>query len=169
MNIVLLGFMATGKSAVGKALAEKLGCIFYDTDALIEKETGATVAALFEKGGEAAFRELEAKTVSLVAMLDKAVIATGGGVPLRDDNMRELERNGVTVLLTARPATVLERLKGAADTRPLLKGREPLRAVEELLAARKKAYARCRHAVATDGLTPEQVAEVVRQKVAGAL
>jgi shikimate kinase len=101
MNIVLIGFMATGKSAVGRRVAERLGWSFFDTDDMIERQTGHSIADLFANGGEDAFRELESKTVSLVAMMDKAVIATGGGVPLRSENMDELERTGRVVLLTA--------------------------------------------------------------------
>ena len=89
MNIVLTGFMATGKSAVGKLLAQRLGYAFFDTDEMIEKQTGHTIADLFAKGGEPPFRELEAQTVALVSLMDRAVIATGGGVPLRKSNMDE--------------------------------------------------------------------------------
>ena len=161
MNIVLMGFMGTGKSSVGKILAEKLGWSFFDTDEMIEKQTGFTVAQIFQKSGESAFREFEAQTVSLVSLMDRAVIATGGGVPLREENVDALERNGVTVCLEAKPETVLERLKESVDVRPLLEGKDPYLKIHELLSARRAAYARARHKVPTDDLSPQQVAEKV--------
>lgn len=161
MNIVLLGFMGTGKTSVGKILAAKLGWVFLDTDAMIEKEVGAPVRDIFKASGEPAFREMEAKTVGLVAMMDKAVISTGGGVPLLESNVRELERNGVTICLTATPETILERVKDEADVRPLLKDGDPSMKIRKLLSDRRAAYARAKHQVATDGLTPDQVAAKV--------
>ncbi len=153
--------MTTGKSSVGKILAGRLGWAFYDTDDMIEKQTGHSIADLFSKGGEEPFRDLEAQTVNLVALMDKVVIATGGGVPLRPTNMAELEKNGVVFCLTAKPETVLERLRAEPATRPLLQGDEPRRRIEELLETRRSVYARCRSDIATDGLTPAQVAERV--------
>lgn len=156
-----MGFMATGKSSVGKILARRLGWPFFDTDRMIEEQTGFTIAQLFTKGGESAFRDLESETVKLVALMDKAVIATGGGVPMREGNVRELERNGMTVALEAKPETILERLQEAADVRPLLQGEDPYLKIHKLLTERKAAYARARHRVATDDLSTEQVAEKI--------
>jgi shikimate kinase len=161
MNIVLFGFMGTGKSSVGKILAEKLGWAFFDTDAMIEKETGFTVPEIFSNKGEPAFRDLESKTIALVSLMDKAVISTGGGVPLREENVRELEKNGVTVCLTAKPENILKRLKLETDHRPLLKDGDPFLKIEALLSARRPAYAKARHQIPTDDLTPAQVAEKI--------
>lgn len=159
MNIVLTGFMATGKSAVGRRLAERLGWSFFDTDDMVERQTGHTIADLFANGGEAAFRDLESKTVSLVALMDKAVIATGGGVPLCDSNMDELERNGRVVLLTATPETLLKRLRLDVVPRPLLAGSDPAERIKKLLSDRQPVYARNSLTVFTDGLDENQVAD----------
>ncbi|MBI4395845.1 MAG: shikimate kinase [Elusimicrobia bacterium] len=161
MNIVLIGFMGTGKSSVGRLLSKRLGRPFFDTDEMIEKETGLAIADIFAKAGEPAFRDMETKTIKLVSLLDNAVISTGGGVPLREENMRELERNGVVFCLNAKPENILERLKEEIETRPLLKTKDPFLAIQERLLARRKAYSRCRHAIETDGLTAEQVAETI--------
>jgi shikimate kinase len=169
MNLVLTGFMATGKSAVGQIIARRLGRAFFDTDEMIEKETGHSVAQIFSTGGEAAFRDFEAQTVGLVALLDKAVIATGGGVPLREANMAELERQGVVVCLRATPETILGRLRNDMATRPLLQGHSPLHRIDELLRLRQKAYARCRFSVDTDGRTPDEVADLVLEATKGLL
>ncbi len=164
MNIVLSGFMATGKSSVGRRLAERLGWAFFDTDEMIEQQTGLSIADLFAKGGEAAFRELEAQTVGLVSLMDKTVIATGGGVPLRESNMDELERNGRVFLLTASPETIVRRLDLTADLRPLLKGSSPLERARELLRERESVYARCHEKIATDALTEDQVVDRIVER-----
>lgn len=161
LNLVLLGFMGTGKTSVGKILAHRLGWIFLDTDAMIEKDVGSPVREIFKISGEDAFRDLEAKTIGLVSLMDKAVIATGGGVPLRESNMQALQKHGVTVCLTADPDTILDRVKNDAGVRPLLKGADPAAVIRKLLADRRAAYARAKHTVPTDGLTPAQVAASV--------
>src|ERR1044071_2427963 len=89
MKIILIGFMGSGKSAVGRLLAKKLGWPFFDTDLLVEKQVGQSVADIIRSMGEAAFREVEKKAVQLVSLSNSSVIATGGGVPLDPDNMRE--------------------------------------------------------------------------------
>jgi shikimate kinase len=165
MNIVLTGFMATGKSAVGKLLAQRLGYAFYDTDDMIEKQTGHTIADLFANGGEPAFRELEAQTVALVALTPTSVIATGGGVPLRKENMDELERHGRIFLLTASPETIIRRLDLGAVPRPLLAGANPLGRVRELLKEREKAYSRFHGTIETDALTDHEVADKIAERV----
>jgi shikimate kinase len=164
VNIVLTGFMATGKSVVGQLLAHRLGWAFFDTDDLIEKQTGHSIADLFAKGGEPAFRDLEAQTVSLVSLMDKAVIATGGGVPLRKSNMDELERNGRVFLLTASPETLVRRLDLASVPRPLLMGATPLDRVRELLNERRASYSRCQETIETDFLTDQQVADKIADR-----
>jgi shikimate kinase len=161
MNIVLTGFMATGKTAVGKILSQRLRRPFFDTDDMIEKQTGLSIAQIFTSAGEAAFREMESQTVGLVAVIPDAVIATGGGVPLRPENMAELEKTGRVFCLTASPETVLDRLRAEPATRPLLQGDEPLRRIRDLLGERSAVYARCAHRVATDGKTPAQVADEI--------
>jgi shikimate kinase len=170
MNVVLIGFMASGKTTAGKLLAKRLGWAFYDSDAEVERRRGKRVAEIFAQEGEPAFRELEKVALRGLAGQDNAVISTGGGVPLLEENMRTLEQKGFIVLLTAKPETVLERLKAEPSARPLLAGKDPAGAVRELLAARARAYDRHHWAVVTDGRTPEQVAEkifeMVKEKIA---
>lgn len=153
--------MGTGKTSVGKILAARLGWVFLDTDAMIEKDVGAPVREIFKTSGESAFRDLESKTIGLVSLMDKAVISTGGGAPLREENLKALQRSGVTVCLTAEPETILERVKDEAGVRPLLKGDDPAGAVRRLLSERREAYARAKYQVATDDATPEQVADKI--------
>ncbi|MHB8732478.1 MAG: 3-dehydroquinate synthase [bacterium] len=138
LNVVLIGFMGTGKTAVGRRIAERLGRPFVDTDTIIETREGRTIARIFAEDGEPAFRGLEAAAVAEAGASHGAVIATGGGVPLRPDNMRHLRRQGIIVALTASPRAILARVGGGAD-RPLL-GADPESAVRRLLAERDAAY-----------------------------
>ncbi|MFH1367895.1 MAG: shikimate kinase [Elusimicrobiota bacterium] len=160
MNIVLTGFMGTGKSYVGMLLAKKLGWQFYDTDAMIEKDVGYSINEIFAKKGEPYFRDVESKAVRLVAILDKVVIACGGGVVLRKENMQELGKNGVVVCLTATPEKIYERTK-YDTTRPLLKTDDPVLKIRELLDFRKEYYGKCGLIVDTSDITPEQVTEKI--------
>ncbi|HEV8354224.1 MAG TPA: 3-dehydroquinate synthase, partial [bacterium] len=119
-NIVLIGFMGTGKSEVGRLLARRLGWKFVDTDRRVEIQEGASVAQIFARRGEAYFRDAEAKIVAKAIAERDAVIATGGGVVLRPDNMLRLRRHGWIVSLTAPVEVILKRL-GEGEGRPLLR------------------------------------------------
>ena len=103
MNIVLTGMMGTGKTVVGKKLAQKLNMKYISTDEIIEKDAGMSIPKIFKRKGEPYFRNVETKAVKCVALLDNFVIDTGGGVVQRSENMEELERNGVIICLTASP------------------------------------------------------------------
>ncbi len=150
MNIVLTGFMGTGKTAVGKKLAEETGMQYIDTDEMIEKDVGMTIPNIFKLRGEKYFREVETQAVKCVAMLDNFVIATGGGVVLKEENMKELEKNGIIVCLTASADTILQRT-GKKANRPLLKGENPADKIEQLLKEREPFYKRCHKMVDTSG------------------
>jgi shikimate kinase len=157
--IFLTGFMGTGKSAIGRLLAERLGRPFVDTDAEVERETGATIAAIFRDRGESDFRRLESTVLTRAAAVDGAIFATGGGAPTIAENRRRMHECGTIVRLAAAPETVLERV-GGGDDRPLLAG-APDRAarVRELLAAREDAYADADLVVDTTGLAPAAVVD----------
>lgn len=173
MNIVLTGFMGTGKTAVGRILAQKLGYSFLDMDEQIERDAGLPIRKIFRKRGEAAFREMEQRAVELVCLLDRFVIATGGGAVLRPANREALGRNGFLVNLSASVEEILRRLSpDHLRNRPLLAGRgrgapEPeatRKAAEKLLAEREPAYARCDLRLDTTGRKPEEVAaEILRR------
>ena len=160
MNIVLTGFMGTGKSFIGKAIARKLAWDYYDTDEMIEKQVGMSVADIFAKKGEPHFRDLETKTVKLLSVIDKVIIATGGGIVLRKENMDELMKKGVVVCLTATPQKILERTK-TNKSRPLLNVKDPVARIQELLDSRKEYYSRSHLIVDTTDLTPDQSADKI--------
>ena len=159
-NIILTGFMGTGKTAVGQAVAERLGRWFVDMDAAIERQAGKPVSAIFAHDGEAAFRAMEAEMCRDLAGERNLVIATGGGALLPAANRQALAETGVLICLHASAEVILQRL-GEADDRPLLAGPDRRARIETLLAQRADAYAALPHHIDTDGLTVEQVVEQV--------
>jgi shikimate kinase len=164
MNIVLTGFMGTGKSAVGRHLADKLHVPMIDADAAIAKRAGKSIREIFVEDGEPNFRRLESEVIAELSAQDKTVIATGGGALLNAINRENLTRNGVLVCLNARAGTLLERLKDDL-TRPLLEGENLEQKMERLMKDRQAVYALCPIQVDTDGKTISQVAEEIIQKV----
>jgi len=120
-HIFLLGFMGSGKSHWGRAVAEKTRHPFADLDVLIEEREGKTIPSLFAESGEAGFREIERKCLHSLADFPPSIVATGGGTPCFFDNMDWMKQNGLTVYLKMPPEILLERLKKGRDRRPLLK------------------------------------------------
>ncbi len=158
--------MATGKTEVGRRLAQRLGCEFVDTDALVEADAGRTVAAIFADEGEAGFRARERAAVERACGLPDAVIAIGGGALLDDENRRRLTAAGPVVCLTASPEEILRRV-GSAASRPLLRGRgDRLARIRTLMAERAPVYAMATYAVDTTGLSVDQITDRVRSLVA---
>ncbi len=140
-NIVLIGFMGVGKSAVGRRLAQELSFHFVDTDRYIEETTGQTVSEIFsEGGGETRFRELEAETVSHVVKQERCIVSTGGGMILNPDNRNRLKGWGTVVWLQANPDIILQRAGKRPGKRPLLQGADPLSTIKRLLADREPYY-----------------------------
>lgn len=154
-NLILVGFMGTGKTEVGRRLAARLGRVFVDMDAVIEERTGRTIAELFERDGEASFRRRERELVRELAGRKNLVIAAGGGVVLDPDNLRDFERTGVVICLTATAEEILRRVAGQTH-RPLLEGGDRLRRIRELLERRRPLYEAIERRVETTGLTVEE-------------
>jgi shikimate kinase len=164
-NIVLTGFMGTGKSAVGRILSERLGRPLLDADDVLEQETGRTVPQIFSEEGEEGFRELEKKVVQKLASAQAQVITTGGGAVLDPENRAALEAAGILICLRAQPETILARIEMEAH-RPLIEGGDRLKKIQELLSARAGIYDQIPHQVDTDGQTPLQVAKKIETLLA---
>jgi len=161
-NIILTGFMGTGKSSIGRRLARRLAWRFVDTDNLIEERAGQPIAAIFAEAGEAAFRAIEREVAHDVGSLRRHVVATGGGMVVDPENLELLEQAGLVILLEATVETIWERTRGRKH-RPLLNNDDPRGTIERLLAARRAAYERVAHRLATDGRTPDEVvAEILK-------
>ena len=163
-NIVLTGFMGTGKTSAGRVLARKLGTRFIDTDTLIEKEAGIQIWEIFEKFGEAHFRGLERQIVKKVTEEEGIVIAVGGGAIVNPANLADLKRHGIVVSLTASPEVILSRVEKNLD-RPLLKVEDKLGKIKELIAVRAPFYEKADITVDTDCKNPEQVADEILEAV----
>ena len=166
-NIVLTGFMGTGKTTVGRRLAELLGWTLVDTDDLIVERAGKPITRIFAEDGEPAFRAIESQIARETIGLNRHVISTGGGLILAEGNLRTMEAAGAVVHLEASPETVWERVREETH-RPLLDKPDPQEEIRRLLDARAEAYGRVRIRIATDGKTPDRVAEEIVKRVRGA-
>ncbi len=155
-NIVLIGFMGTGKSSVGKALAKKLGRVWVDVDQYIEGQEKKKIAEIFEKDGEPHFRKLEKEAVMQIASRGDLVITTGGGVVLDAENTQALKRNGLIITLAATAETIYSRVKDSRH-RPLLKG-DKMAEIQKLLEQRRPLYEKADLTFRTDGKNAGQVA-----------
>lgn len=138
-NIALIGFMGTGKSSVGRLIADQLQFQFVDTDELIERRAGKIIARIFSEDGEPVFRQLERETLLGLAKLEKAVISTGGGLGANADNIRSLKEHSLVVCLWASPERIWDRV-GSQTHRPLLREADPMAKIRSLLAAREPFY-----------------------------
>ena len=167
-NIILTGFMGTGKSTVGRLLAGQMGREFIDTDDLIAQRDGRSITNIFNEAGETHFRDLEAQVAAELAGRRGLVIATGGRLMLDPANAAALGATGPVFCLSAEPAVILSRVAASANGRPLLAGDDPERRVRSLLERRAAAYARFR-AVDTGDLTPDGVAVAIAAWVAAGL
>jgi shikimate kinase len=159
-NLVLIGFMGTGKTTVGKALSKRTGLALMDVDHLIEEKERRRIADIFEKDGEPAFRKLEKETISRIASLAGQIITTGGGAVLDPDNFEALKKNGLVIALEARPETIYERVKGSRH-RPLLSSGELELEIRRLLESRRPIYDKADLKFSTDGKTAQQVADEI--------
>ena len=159
-NIVLVGFMGTGKSVVGKLLAEKLCREFLELDEIIEKREGVSIKDIFEKKGEGYFRRLEKSVVKDASEKKDAVISAGGGAIVDEENFRNLKKSGVIICLEASPDIILRRTRDLA-TRPILNVSNPKAKIEELLKKREPYYKKADFRINTDNLTVKQVVEKI--------
>ena len=163
-NLILTGFMGTGKSAVGRLLAEQLGRPFVDTDVLIEEQTGQSINEIFSQQGVAAFRRMESAVVQELAGRTGLIIATGGGTLVDPKNQARMMDSGTVVCLSAQPDEIFSRVSDN-DRRPLLQVPDPHEAVEQLLAQREAAYSAIPWQIDTTGLSPQAVSARIRPLV----
>ena len=156
-NIILTGFMGSGKTTVGKLLARKLSYSFVDTDHLIEQRCGMSVQEIFKTKGETVFRQMETAVARDLGAKKGLVIATGGRLMLDPDNAQALGRNGSVFCLAATPDEILARVsKGTQGIRPLLDTPDPLGRIIELVKEREQSYAGFTQ-VSTSGKSPQEV------------
>lgn len=161
-NIALIGFMGTGKSAVGSELSKRLGIALLEVDELIVEKAGKSITEIFSEDGEEAFRRLESEVVADVSSRNGVIISCGGGAVLDPENVMRLKMNSVIVLLTAPVDEILRRAFLDGDSRPLLNTFDKEARARELLRYRQSFYLRAAdYILDTSGLDPEGVAETI--------
>jgi shikimate kinase len=159
-NLALIGFMGTGKTTVGRQAAELLHFDFLDTDELIQSSTGRTIAEIFSREGEPAFRALERKVVNELGARGRTVISTGGGLPTNLENLNALKTHALVICLWASPDKIWERVNQQTH-RPLLQGADPRQKIRDLLAEREPFYRQADVLVNTDIRSIREVAQQI--------
>jgi shikimate kinase len=163
-NIVLTGFMGTGKTEVGRELARVLGWKLIDVDDEIVNAQNMSINEIFSRLGEPAFRQMETEMIRKVSRRKNVIISTGGGAVMRQENMDILREKGVIICLDATPETIFRRTSSNSK-RPLLQVEGPLRRIRELLELRRPFYQKADITIDTEGKTPLLIAEEVLEKV----
>ncbi|MHC5225828.1 shikimate kinase [Ignatzschineria sp. LJL83] len=160
-NIFLVGPMGSGKTTVGKLLAQELAYHFKDSDHQIEKITGVTIPYIFEMEGEEGFRDREVKMIEQLCDMEGIVLSTGGGVVLREENRIALAKNGIVIYLNVPPASLYERVR--FDTqRPLLKNDNPQAVLEKLFDVRDPLYREIAdYIIFSDNISPKVVVSAI--------
>ncbi|QGG46596.1 shikimate kinase [Heliorestis convoluta] len=161
-NIVLIGFMGTGKSTVGKILAHKISFEYIDTDREVEKVTGLTISQIFDNHGEQRFRSEESIVAHKVSTLQQKIISTGGGIVLRPENVETLQSTGLLIELTATPEVIWERVSRRSH-RPLIKKEMNAEVIAELMAGREPYYQCADYRIDTSEKTLLQVVEEIEK------
>ncbi len=162
MNIILIGYRGTGKSTVAKILGQRLGRKVLSTDAEIVKEVGQTIPQIVEQFGWDHFRELEIQMCRKLQNQDNLVIDTGGGLILKEENVKILKANGTFFWLRAEVPTIAQRISGDTQ-RPSLSGTKTfVEEIEDILKERTPKYqAAADHAIPTDQSSPQQIADTI--------
>lgn len=164
-NIVLIGFMGTGKTTISRRLSKLYGMKSVDVDRLIAEREGLSISEIFELHGEEYFRVLETKLLEELESRHNTVVSCGGGAALRAQNVAAMKRIGRIVLLDASPETVLERVK-RNDNRPLLRGRKTIEGISELMNERMPRYeAAADIIIQTDGKSLDDICHEIRKKI----
>ena len=163
--IFLTGFMGCGKTTIGKAMKKRLHIPYYDTDEMIESETGLTIPEIFKDKGEEYFRDLETEILSKFKDLRPGVVSCGGGLVLRPENVTLMKSLGTIVFLTATPESILDRVM-RAENRPLLEGRKTVEDITKLLSSRLPAYESAADIVIpTDDHSPDYIIDEILSQI----
>jgi shikimate kinase len=164
-SIVLIGMMGAGKSVVGRCLQRRTKLVLLDTDDIVASKFGISIPEIFSHYGEQAFREAETQALRELTTMEQAIIVTGGGIVLREENVDSLKRLGVLVWLDGKEATLFERAS-QARTRPLLQGENPREAFAQIIQARLPLYAKVAHIrIDTSVLTEDEIAVAILSKL----
>lgn len=164
-NIYLIGFMGCGKTSAAEYMKKTYGMPVIEMDQRIAADNEMSVSEIFRQKGEPYFRRLETELLKKLLKSSNHVISCGGGVPMRDENVRIMKSGGKVILLTATPETILRRTSGSHD-RPLLEGRKTIEGITSLMESRRPAYEKAADIkVVTDGRTEKEICEEIIRSV----
>lgn len=164
-NIFLIGFMGSGKSTIASCLSKNYGMEIVEMDQEIVKREGMSISDIFAQKGEPYFRDLETNLLIEIQEKKNKVISCGGGVAMREQNVVEMKKSGVVILLLAEPETILERVKDS-DERPLLQGNKNLSFIRDMMEKRRPKYEEAAdYIVQTDGKNAESICKEILEKV----
>lgn len=166
-NIILIGFMGTGKSAIAMNMSRRYNIDMIEMDQVIAEREGMSIPEIFEKHGEAYFRDVETKLLIEIQKKQNQIVSCGGGIVLREQNVAEMKKNGTVVLLTAEPETIYKRVK-TDENRPILKGNKNIAFISELIEKRRAKYeAAADIVIATDGKNISEICDEIIEKIKG--
>ena len=163
-NIILTGFMASGKTVVSNRLGELLAREVFSIDSIIEEREGKEISDIFNESGEAYFRETEKEVIREISKKEGVIVDCGGGVVLDKENIDHLSKNGIMFFLSAPPYLIHARVKEKKN-RPLLNVEDPLEAIKKLMAFRQPLYACANYVIKVDGKTIDEVCEEIIAKL----
>jgi len=164
-NIFLIGYMGTGKSTVAACMAKQYGMEVLEMDQTIVEREGMSISDIFEKRGEDYFRDIETKLLLEIQKQENKVVSCGGGVVLREQNVEVMKKEGYIVLLSAKPETILERVKDD-DSRPLLQGNKNIAFINDMLEKRRPKYESAADVVIqTDGKMVTEICYEILKKI----
>ncbi|MGE4317380.1 MAG: shikimate kinase [Deferribacterales bacterium] len=160
-NIYLIGFMGTGKSTVGRMIAQDLGLKFVDTDKMVEDKTGKAILDIFEESSEEDFRKLETEVLKEITEEKGMIVSTGGGIVVTRGNLELMKQSGAVFTLIADAHTIHERLSQDNTCRPLLEVENPLDEIKRLLFERAAFYINAHHIIETSDITAREAADQI--------
>ena len=163
-NIVITGFMASGKTVISNKLGELLKRDVLSIDSIIEENEGKEILDIFDERGESYFRNVEKEVIRKISQRSSIIVDCGGGVILEKENIDNLRQNGIIFFLSAPPTLVYSRIKGKKN-RPLLNVKDPLEKIKELMKIRQPMYAHADYIIKVDKKTVEQVCEEIIAKL----
>ena len=165
INIFLIGFMGSGKSTVASCLAKKYGMEIVEMDQVIVEREGMSISDIFAHKGETYFRDVESQLLTEIQAKQDRVISCGGGVVIREQNVKEMKKCGKVVLLNAKPETILERVKDDKN-RPLLQGKKDVSFIGDMMEQRRPKYEKAADLIIeTDGKGAEEICKEIFDRI----